>query len=220
VAIALVLQGGAKYLKLADFDRLALSNTNRIRAGVQDLGFSKLYILCKQIYEINPYVKIGLFPEGITEKNVKKFINGLDILVDELDSLAAKLLLRIEAKKQGIPVVMGADNGNSAVIDVERYDKNRNLKFFHNRIGNVTLNELKNLSKTQIGQYIGRLIGMQNHEDRMLKSLQEIGKTIVSWPQLGGTAMLNASAISYIVRQICTGNSKVKNRSIISLNQL
>src|SRR3989344_4325742 len=38
VALAIVLQGGARHIKLADHDRLALSNTNRIRVGVENLG--------------------------------------------------------------------------------------------------------------------------------------------------------------------------------------
>jgi hypothetical protein len=220
VAAALVLQGGAKNLRLADFDKLALSNTNRVRAGVHNLGLMKVLISAAQIYEINPYANIKIFPEGITQKNLKNFVNGLDVLVDEIDSLSTKLLLRIEAKKNKIPVVMGADNADSAVVDIERHDKNKKTLFFHNRLGKVSHSQLLSLSKMETGKTIARLIGLENHTERMLDSLGAMGKSIVSWPQLGGTAMLNGSAVAYCVRKILCGQSLKDNRGIVSLDEI
>jgi tRNA threonylcarbamoyladenosine dehydratase len=219
IALALVLQGGAKLLRLADFDSLALSNTNRIRASVSDLGSAKIEITARQIYEINPYADIESFPEGLTEHNIKKFTSGLDIVVDELDQLAVKLLLRQEAQKQRIPVVMGADNGDMAVIDVERYDKNPKTKYFHGRLGKITYGQLKSLNKFQTGQAIAKLIGLENHSPRMLQSLKEMGKSIVSWPQLGGTAQLNGAALAYCIRKIATGQPLPTKRIIISFEK-
>ena len=219
VAMALVLQGGAKNIKLADFDRLALSNTNRVRAGVQNLGLLKTEITARQIYEINPYAKIEIFSQGVTEKNINKFLKNLDVLVDEMDSLAMKMLLRSKAKKLKIPIVMGADNGNSAVVDIERHDQKKSLKLFHNRLGKINYRKLKNLNKFSTGRLIAKLIGPENHDERMLKSLTEMGKTIASWPQLGGTALLNGAAVAYCVRKIVTGEPLEDNRAIISFDE-
>ena len=80
VALAIVLQGGARHIKLADFDKLALSNTNRIRAGMQNLGLSKVEVTARQIYEINPYTKIDIFSEGLTPENIEEFFKGLNII--------------------------------------------------------------------------------------------------------------------------------------------
>ncbi len=219
VATALVLQGGAKRIKLADFDTLSLSNTNRIRAGVQNLGLPKTEIAARQIYEINPYAKVKTFPYGINSKNIRQFMSGLDVIIDEMDDLAVKLLIRIQAKKQKIPVVMGADNGDMAVIDIERYDQNHKTEFFNGRLKNPDYRKLKNMGKLETGKNIAQLVGLENHTQRMLMSLSEIGKTIVSWPQLGGTAMLNGAAIAYCVRKIATGQTLRSNRGIISLDE-
>ena len=66
VALAIVLQGGGRRMRLADYDRLALSNTNRIRAGVQNLGVSKVVMTARQIYEANPYAEVEIFPVAST----------------------------------------------------------------------------------------------------------------------------------------------------------
>jgi hypothetical protein len=148
VAMAITLQGGGKYFRLADFDRLALSNTNRIRAGVESLGLPKVEMSARQIYTVNPYATVELFSEGLTEENIGAFFDGpakLDIVIDELDTMAIKLLIRQEAKKRGIAVVMAADNGDNAVVDIERYDEEADLEFFHGRLGNITYDELANL---------------------------------------------------------------------------
>src|SRR5258708_11970966 len=56
-------------------------------------------------------------------KNIKQFFTGLDIVIDELDNLAVKFLIREQAKNHRIAVVMAADNGDNSVVDVERYDR-------------------------------------------------------------------------------------------------
>ena len=53
----------------------------------------------------------------------------------------------------------------------------------------------------------------------MQQSLLEMGKTIVSWPQLGGAALLNGSAVAYCVRKILSKESLESNRAIISLDE-
>lgn len=219
VALAIVLQGGAKRIKLADHDTLALSNTNRIRTSITNLGLPKVVLTARQIYELNPYAKIECFSEGLTEKNSKKFFLGLDLIIDEVDHLATKYLIRMHARKNHIPVLMGADNGDNAVIDIERYDKTPRMKFFHGRMGAVSYGSLAKLTKPEIGRMIARHVGPENVAPRMQESLREIGKTIVSWPQLGGAALLNGSIIAYCARRVLTGGTLESNRALISLDE-
>lgn len=222
VALAIVLQGGAKYIRIADQDRLALSNTNRIRTGVDSLGLLKTEMTARQIYALNPYAKIDIFSDGLMKKNIEKFFSGppkLSIVVDEIDNLAVKYLIREKAKKYRLAVVMAADNGDNGVLDIERYDKNPNLSFFHNRMGKVKYNKLLNLDKFGIGKMITKHVGSENVTQRMGESLLEMGKTIVSWPQLGGTALINGSAVSYCVRKILNKQNLENNRALISLDE-
>ena len=188
VIMSIVLQGGGRHIRIADFDRLALSNTNRVRSSVAALGMQKSEMTARQIYEINPYSKIEIFSQGVTPQNIDKFFSGspkLGIMIDELDNIAVKHLIRQYAKKYKTPVVMGADDGDNAVIDIERYDLFPQPKFFHGRLGDVTYDQLKNLDKFGIGKTITQHIGPENITERMQESLLAMGKTIVSWPQLG-----------------------------------
>lgn len=220
VAFLLTLQGGAKHIKLADMDRLALSNTNRILMGVDNLGVLKVEMAARRIYEINPYAKVELFRDGLHKENMDTFFEGLDIVVDELDNLAVKYLIREYAKKYRLPVVMAADNGDNAVVDIERYDLDENTPFFHGRMGNdISYETLSKLDKFGIGRTIAKHVGPENVTIKMLESLPEMGKTIVSWPQLGGAAIINGVAVSYCIRKIANGELLESNRALVSIDE-
>ncbi|MBI2034071.1 MAG: ThiF family adenylyltransferase [Candidatus Liptonbacteria bacterium] len=222
IALTIVLQGGARHIRLSDPDKLALSNTNRVRAGTQNLGLNKTEMTTRQIYEINPYTKIELFSEGLSERNIEKFFSGppkLDIVIDELDNLAIKFLIREYAKKYRLAVVMAADNGDNGVVDIERYDLNPKTPFFHGRMGDISYKKLLSLDKMGIGKLIVKHIGVETVTERVHESMPQIGRTIVSWPQLGGAAVLNGSAVAYCVRKILNGQPLEHNRALISLDE-
>jgi hypothetical protein len=216
VVYALVLQGGPKHIKLADMDRLALSNTNRILSGIQNLGVLKVEMAARMVYEINPYTEIELFPEGLTDDNIERFFEGLDVMIDELDSFPIKYRIREHCKKNHIPLFQAADNGDNGVMDIERYDLDPNIDFFHGRLGEVTYDSFLKLDKFGIGKTITQLVGPENVTERMQQSLLEMGKTIVSWPQLGGAALLNGAAVAYGVRKVL--NNQPLNASRVLLN--
>jgi hypothetical protein len=219
VAFAIALGGGGKHFKLADMDRLALSNTNRILAGADKLGLLKVEMAARTIYEINPYARVELFPEGLTPETIEPFFDGLDIVIDELDNLAVKYLIREYARKHKIAVVMAADNGDNAVVDIERYDLDPETPFFHGRMGDVSYELLQGLDKFGIGKMITKHVGPENVTERMQESLTQMGKTIVSWPQLGGAALVNGAAVAYCVRKILNGEPLESNRALISLDE-
>lgn len=220
IAVTLALSGGCRHIKLADFDTLDLSNMNRVRTGVVELGSPKTIVTARQVYEINPYADVEIFDEGLNEKNIASFLHDLDVMVDELDNLAVKCLVRNEARKYKIPVVMAADCADAAIVDIERYDLDPDLPIFHGRLGDVSYESLQNLSKRDTGALIGKHIGLENHTPAMLHSLQHIGTAIVSWPQLGSTAVLNGAALTYCIRNILIGRPAISDRSVISFDAL
>ena len=219
IALTLTMEGGGRHIKLVDFDSLALSNLNRIRTGINNLGLKKTEIAAREIYAINPYAEIEVFGKGLTRDNLLDFFQNLDIVVDEMDDFPMKVLIREYAKKKRIPVITAIDNGDSGVIDIERYDLNPKTEFFHGRIGKTNYKELLQLDKRGIGRKLAQLVGIENHTERMLNSLIAIGKTIVSWPQLGGTALINGAAVAYCVRRILNNQPLERNRAIISLDE-
>jgi molybdopterin/thiamine biosynthesis adenylyltransferase len=220
VAFALALQGGAKRMKLSDMDHLALSNTNRILSGVDNLGVLKVDMAARMVYQINPYTEIETFPEGIRKENIDEFLKGVDVMIDELDNLAVKFLIRERCSKLGIPIVMAADNGDNGVVDVERYDLDPNTPFFQGRLPGVTFESLNKLDKFGIGKTITQHVGPENVTERMQQSLLEMGKTIVSWPQLGGAALVNGAAVAYCVRKILNKQPLESNRSLVNMDAM
>src|ERR1044072_3432276 len=54
---------------LADFDRLDLSNLNRLHAGCDELGLPKTAIAARRIAKIDPYLKVTVFGAGVTAED-------------------------------------------------------------------------------------------------------------------------------------------------------
>ncbi len=220
VALAIVQMGGGKNLRLADPDTLELTNLNRIRGSINELTEPKVYMAARQIYDLDPYANPTLYPEGVTEKNIEEFVDGVDVAIDEMDNLNLKIRLRQEAKKRKIPVLMATDNGDSGLLDIERHDLKEDIPLFHGRAGDIADRVLgKQIPLPVLGKIIGEeLVGYNLLELRMQESLLAIGKSIPTWPQLGGAAYLNGVAIAIAVRKILNNHPVVKERANLSLS--
>lgn len=211
IVLSLIHTGISNDIKIADADNLDGSNLNRVRAGLYDLGENKTVLTAKQIYEVNPYAKIEIFTEGVDEKNLGKFISNLDLVVEEVDDFALKIKSRLSAKKRGIPVVMITDNAEEVIVDIERYDLDKNYPLFHGFAGNLEKLKLDNLTKEQKIEIATKIVGKENITPRMSKSLSEVGKTLVSWPQLATTVFAGGGIGAYVVKQIALGK-KIKSK--------
>jgi tRNA A37 threonylcarbamoyladenosine dehydratase len=93
------------HIVLADFDTLDLSNLNRLGAGVDELGVNKAVIVARRIARINPYLAITLYPGGVNDQTMGRFLEGLDLLLEECDSLPLKLAIRQAAMARRLNVV-------------------------------------------------------------------------------------------------------------------
>ncbi len=141
-------------------------------------------------------------------------------MIDELDNIAVKYLIREKAKAYKVPVLMATDNGDNAVVDIERYDNDDSITYFHGRMGDdISYESLATLDKFGIGKMATKCVGPENVTIKMQESLLEMGKTIVSWPQLGGAALINGAAVAYCVRKILNGELLESNRALISLDE-
>ena len=76
IALTMVMERTCGEIRLADFDTAELSNLNRIRTGVQNLGLRKTVIAAREIAEIDPFVKVKIFNDGITKENLDSFFSG------------------------------------------------------------------------------------------------------------------------------------------------
>ena len=221
---ALVSQGIGGKLILVDMDTLEPSNLNRIRSPYYHVGLHKVEAISRKVWEIDPYIEITAVNEGLNEENLKKIINeqSPQIIIDEMDELRMKIILREQAKAAKIPVIMAADDGDDALLDIERYDINPNLSIFSGSIPAEILEQIKNneIPRPQLGMMIGKFfVGPKNIPLRMYESLSEVGKTLPSWPQLGGAAALSGIAIAYVSKKIILRKKINEGRILISLDE-
>lgn len=219
---ALVTSGGPKYIKIADFDEVEITNLNRIRAGLFDIGRNKSHIAAEHIYALDPYAQVRLWDKGITKETLESFINDdfpLDIFIDEMDSLDLKVLARFVCQKKGIPVLMATDNGDSIVLDVERFDQEPQRKIFHNLLGDFSASDMEGLDYKQWLQLATKIVGPEYLTERMQDSVLDIGKNIPAVPQLGPTASMAGAAISYVVRRIANNLDMPSGRYIVGLEE-
>ena len=132
----MALEGVGGKFRLADFDEIGLSNLNRLETRISDLGENKAVIAARRMLELNPFLQIEIFCEGVTESNMSCFfgnLDRLDVLVEECDELWMKVRLREEARAQRVAVVM--ETSDRGLLDIERFDRDPSRSLFHGLIG-------------------------------------------------------------------------------------
>lgn len=222
-ALTMTMMGGAKNIKLADPDTISCSNLNRIRYDATKIGMKKCDLVVHDIYQMNPYANITAFSNGITEDNIDDFLckdGKLDVLVEEVDNLEMKIRLRVAAKKHGIPVIMATDNGDNVIVDIERYDLDKNLKIFNGVVGDLTIDQFKNFPPQELPKLAAKIVGPELITKRMMMSLSEVGKTLYSWPQLGDAATMCGVVISYLVKKLALGEQIKSGKLEVNLDSI
>lgn len=204
IATGLVYAGFAKDLIIADFDTIETANLNRLRAGVADIGKSKIQFAAEQIYEINPYINLHTYPEGLKKPDLENLTVTPDIIIDEIDDFAMKVELRFFAQKNNIPVVMMTSLGDNVLIDIERYDLDDGAKPFAGIVDQETLQKITQgeVSELEKVKYAIDLVGKEYIPTKALGSLFEIGNSLVGRPQLASTILLDGGMATIVVKSI------------------
>jgi molybdopterin/thiamine biosynthesis adenylyltransferase len=222
VSMTMALERSFGEIRLADFDTLDLSNLNRIRTGTHHLGVNKVVITAREIAELDPYLKVTCFPEGLTKENMDAFFTqggNLDILVEECDSVDIKILARQKAKALRIPVVM--DTSDRGLIDVERFDMEPGRPIMHGSLDHLDLSVAQGeMTPVQKLDYIMTMVDRESLSDRMKLSLPEIGHSIMTWPQLGGHVLIGGAVVGEICRKIFLKDMDWSGRWYIDLDRL
>jgi hypothetical protein len=217
-ALTIAMMGGARRIKIADPDTISGSNLNRIRYDFTKVGENKCELVEELIYKLDPYAEVHAYTKGINEENIAEFLDGLDVLAEEVDNLEMKIRLRLEAKKRGIPVVMATDNGDNVIVDIERYDLDPKLPIFNGVAGDLTLEEFKAFPPMELPRLATKIAGPGIVVNRMLTSLFEVGKTLYSWPQTGDAATLAGVAVAYVVKRLALGEPLKSGKLEVNLD--
>ncbi len=222
VAVTLAMERGFGELRLADFDDLELTNLNRIRTGVHNLGLSKVISVAREIMEIDPFLKLKCFTDGLTEENFEDFFTGggnLDLFIDECDGLDMKVLSRFKAREMKIPVVMEASD--RGMVDVERFDLEPDRPLLHGTIGDLNPEKLKTLETNEDKiPYMLAIVGADTISTRAKASMLEIGETITTWPQLASAVTLGGGVTADVVRRIFLNQYTESGRYFVDVEEL
>ena len=118
-AVELLARLGVGALTVVDGDFFVPSNLNRqLLAVEQNLGAGKAQIAAERVHSINPGVRVTVVPRYLTEENVGEVLCGHDLVVDALDSIAARRIAAMGCDRLGMPLVHGAISGWSAQVAV------------------------------------------------------------------------------------------------------
>lgn len=220
-ALTIATTGGAKKMKLADFDRLGPTNLNRIKGTVSEVGDFKCDIAARQIYSINPFAKLNLFYDGINDSNIEEFLNDIDLIVDEIDNFHIKALLRKKAMERRIPLVMAFDTADGVVLDVERYDINDKQQPFFGKLTDKEFDYLvrNNPDPKTIPKFVVKTMGEETIPDLFKSSIIKVGTELAGVPQLASTAFLAGSLVSFAARMIAI-NSKINGRFYVDFRKI
>ncbi|USI91364.1 Rv1355c family protein [Rhodococcus pyridinivorans] len=216
VAHTLALEGACGALRLADHDILELSNLNRLPASVLDLGVNKAVIAARRIAELDPYLPVQVWSGGVKPESIEHFFEGLDLVIDECDSLDVKLLLRTNAARRRIPIVM--HTSDRGLLDVERFDLEGEQQPFHGLLGDIAPEGLRTLSSRDKVPYVLKLLDAKQISERLAASLLEVGESLEAWPQLGGDVGLGGATVATAVRGIVLGDPVPSGRCRMDLD--
>jgi molybdopterin/thiamine biosynthesis adenylyltransferase len=223
ITLTLVQEGIGGAYRLADFDRLTLSNLNRVRGRVHELGLPKTVMLARAIAEIDPYLEVEIFPAGFEAQSAPAFFDAdsgpLDFLIEVCDSIDVKALARIHARERRVPVLMV--NSEGGILDIERFDREPDRPIFHGlmppEIDPLSLSDADLDTKVA---FLLPIVGLENLSDRMIASLVEAGSTVSTWPQLASGVTLGGALVANALRRIALGELDDSGRHAITIEKL
>jgi molybdopterin/thiamine biosynthesis adenylyltransferase len=219
-------------IKIADKSLYKMENINRVRLSYDEIVHpessrknttdlllrNKALVTAAQIYAIDPYVNIFVYPEGINDSNIKQFFKGhlkeprADIIVEEVDDPRIKILLRKYAKKLGIPLIMATDIGSCVQIDIVRFDKNRKTSMTYGTEDKALQQSMQKVydnpgDRKTFFNFVDKLIGTNYRQDELKKIIEgksEIPTSTII-PQLGSTISVAGGIMAETIARIRLG---------------
>lgn len=221
VALTMVMERSLGEIRLADYDTLGLSNLNRLRSGLHNLGVPKVYITAREIAEIDPFITVKCYPDGVAHDTIDDFLlsgGRLDLLIDECDSIDIKVWLRHHARDHRIPVLM--ETSDRCLVDIERFDLDPHRPIFHNLVGDLHPEQLGGLSNFDKVPYVLRIIGQETISNRARASMMEVSHSIKTWPQLASAVTMGGGIAADVARRMNLGYIRESGRFWVDIEQI
>ncbi|MFQ5983577.1 MAG: ThiF family adenylyltransferase [Woeseiaceae bacterium] len=118
VAADMLARAGVGHLVIVDRDFIELSNLQRqVLFDERDVAeaIPKAEAAKRKIAKINSQVRITAIVDDINHTNIKRYADGVDVLVDGLDNFETRYLANDLAVKKAVPYVYGAAVGTTGM---------------------------------------------------------------------------------------------------------
>lgn len=222
VSVTIAMERLCGELRLADFDTLELNNLNRIRTGIHNLGLPKVYSVAREIAEIDPFLNVTCFTDGLTENNMEAFFTEggkLDLLIEESDGFDIKILSRYKARELKIPVLMEASD--RCMVDVERFDLEPERSILHGIVDHLDVAKLKSLQTSEEKiPYMLDVLGIETSSLRLKASMVEMNQTINTWPQLASAVTMGGGITADVARRLLLDQYTESGRYHVDIEEI
>ncbi|HER25406.1 MAG TPA: HesA/MoeB/ThiF family protein [Candidatus Atribacteria bacterium] len=133
--LELLARIGIGKLIIADQDIMVESNLNRqLLSTESNLGQSKIEVAVKRVKKINSSIEIVGYSISVDSDNVKRIIEGAEVVIDALDNLPSRFVLQKACRDLKIPLVHGAIAGfNGQLSTIFPEDKGLELIYGRNK---------------------------------------------------------------------------------------
>ena len=125
-----LIRAGAMQMRLVEPGSYELHNLNRQRATLDAIGTNKAVWLGRQALAINPFVRVDVDQEGVSNENADALVREADLIIDAIDvttmsGLAAKCALHEAAAAAKKPVVSAYDLAYRQYVSISDYRRSR-----------------------------------------------------------------------------------------------
>lgn len=210
-----------KRVKVADPDWVELTNLNRgermsLRhvvaprsarfdpANSYDVPrIAKAEYIAHEMQLVDPYLEIDVYKEGVNRENLDRFLGGgdgeppIDILVEEMDNLDLKVLVRQAAREHRIDVVMLSDFGHQAHVWWNPFSERRDAPIGYGAADAellAALDAAKTGDRAKVFRFVEALCGQDFAGDQFGAWIAGKGEQPTgSLPQSGATAMASGA---------------------------
>ena len=219
-------------IKIADKSVYKMENINRVRMSywdmvknnsqkdnLMDLGLiNKANTVAQQLYTMDPFLDVYVYNEGVDTENIKQFFDGddnepkIDMVVDEVDDPRTKILLRLEARKRRIPLLMFTDIGSSVQVDILRFDLDEDTPLALGVEDDILIQNMESLydegmDRKRFFSFVDLLIGKEYRQGELADIIDEKCEipTATMIPQLGSTVATTSGVAAEIIARLRLG---------------
>lgn len=115
----ILLRAGIGTLKIADGEAFDTSNINRQYGATQKtIGLSKAIATARMLRDVTDDTTLWVYPQGFTPETADHFLQGCDVLLDEIEfwAVGSRILLHQKARQAGVPIITSTCVGFGSLL--------------------------------------------------------------------------------------------------------